>query len=110
MPEGAAMVVNFRLNDLRIMALNGGPLFTFNESISIVVNCETQAEIDHYWNSLTEGGQESQCGWLKDKYGVSWQIVPAALGKLLSDPSKAGRVTRAFLQMKKFDIEKLLNA
>jgi predicted 3-demethylubiquinone-9 3-methyltransferase (glyoxalase superfamily) len=110
MPEGTAMVVNFRLNDLIIMALNGGPIFTFNESVSIVVTCETQAEIDHYWNSLTEGGQESQCGWLKDKYGVSWQVVPAVLSRLLGDPARAGRVTQAFLQMKKFDIEKLLNA
>jgi predicted 3-demethylubiquinone-9 3-methyltransferase (glyoxalase superfamily) len=109
-PEGSVMVVSFKLNDLEFMALNGGPLFKFNESISIVVHCETQEEIDHFWTSLTAGGQESNCGWLKDKYGVSWQIVPAILPKLLSDPSKAERVTKAFLQMKKFDISKLEQA
>ncbi len=113
MPEGTAMVVNFKLNGMDFNALNGGPLFKFNESISIVVSCETQEEIDYYWDSLTSnGGQESQCGWLKDKYGVSWQIVPANLSALLtgSDPEKSQRVTRAFMQMKKFDIEKLKQA
>jgi predicted 3-demethylubiquinone-9 3-methyltransferase (glyoxalase superfamily) len=109
-PEGTAMVAPFWLNEMEFMALNGGPQFKFNESISIVVNCETQDEIDHYWSKLTEDGQESQCGWLKDKYGVSWQIVPAILAKLMSDPEKAGRVMTAFLQMKKFDIEKLMQA
>jgi predicted 3-demethylubiquinone-9 3-methyltransferase (glyoxalase superfamily) len=109
-PEGSAMVVTFRLNDMEFIALNGGPLFRFNEAISIVVNCETQDEIDHFWDRLTEGGKESQCGWLKDKYGVSWQIVPTILGKLMSDPEKSGRVMKAFLQMKKFDIEKLKQA
>lgn len=110
-PEGSVMVVSFKLNDMSFNALNGGPLFKFNESVSIVVNCETQEEIDHYWNKLTsEGGQEVACGWLKDKYGVSWQIVPTILETLLSDPEKAPRVTNAYLKMKKFDIEGLKNA
>lgn len=110
-PEGTAMVVSFKLNDMSFNALNGGPQFKFNESVSIVVNCETQEEIDHYWNNLTsEGGQESVCGWLKDKYGLSWQIVPTILESLMSNPEKAPRVTNAFLKMKKFDIETLKNA
>jgi predicted 3-demethylubiquinone-9 3-methyltransferase (glyoxalase superfamily) len=83
---------------------------SFNEAISLVVECKTQAEIDFYWDKLTDGGEEGQCGWLKDKFGVSWQIVPSILGELMSDPSKSGRVINAFLQMKKFDIEKLVNA
>jgi predicted 3-demethylubiquinone-9 3-methyltransferase (glyoxalase superfamily) len=110
MIEGTAMVAEFKLNDMNFIALNGGPLFKFSEAISIVVYCETQQEIDDYWRKLTEGGRESNCGWLKDKYGVSWQIVPAILPKLMSDPQKSGRVTKAFLQMKKFDIEKLMKA
>jgi predicted 3-demethylubiquinone-9 3-methyltransferase (glyoxalase superfamily) len=105
-----SMVVNFELNGKKFMALNGGPHFKFNEAVSFVVECDTQEEIDHYWNKLTEGGSESMCGWLKDKYGVSWQIVPAILGKLMSDPERAPRVTQAFLKMKKFDIEALLKA
>ncbi|MBF9253167.1 VOC family protein [Pontibacter sp. 172403-2] len=104
------MVVTFELNGTKFMALNGGPHFKFNEAVSFVVDCETQDEIDYYWSKLTEGGQESRCGWLKDKYGVSWQIVPTALGQLLSDPARAERVTKAFMQMKKFDIEKLKQA
>jgi predicted 3-demethylubiquinone-9 3-methyltransferase (glyoxalase superfamily) len=105
------MVVNFELNGKRFMGLNGGPEFKFNEAISFVVDCETQEEIDHYWNNLIAGGgSESSCGWLKDKFGVSWQIVPTILGKLMSDPEKGQRVVQAFLKMKKFDIEKLKNA
>jgi predicted 3-demethylubiquinone-9 3-methyltransferase (glyoxalase superfamily) len=109
-PEGTALVVSFRLNELDFMALNGGPQFKFNESISIVVNCETQDEIDHFWNKLTEGGREDQCGWLKDKYGVSWQIVPSILAKLMSNPEKSDKVMKAFLPMKKLEIEKLMQA
>jgi predicted 3-demethylubiquinone-9 3-methyltransferase (glyoxalase superfamily) len=107
---GSVMTVNFQLNGQPFLALNGGPEFKFNEAISFQVLCETQQEIDYYWERLTEGGQEVQCGWLKDKFGVSWQIVPVLLSKLLSDPTRAERVTRAFLQMKKFDIEKLKQA
>ena len=105
-----SMVVLFELNGKKFMGLNGGPQFKFNEAISFVVDCETQEEIDYYWNKLTEGGEESQCGWLKDKFGVSWQIVPTILGKLMSDPTKSQRVIQAFMQMKKFDIAKLLSA
>lgn len=104
------MTVSFQLNGQPYTALNGGPLFKFNEAISFQVYCDTQDEIDHYWYKLTDGGQEGQCGWLKDKYGVSWQIVPSILPKLMSDPSRTGKVTQAFLQMKKFDIEKLKQA
>ena len=102
----------FKLNNNVFMAMDSSisHSFSFNEGISFVVNCDTQAEIDYYWNKLTEGGQESKCGWLKDKYGVSWQIVPSILGKLMSDSEKAPRVVQAFLQMQKFDIEKLVNA
>ena len=92
------------------MDSSGAHAFTFNEGISFVVDCETQEEIDYYWDKLTEGGVESKCGWLKDKFGVSWQIVPTILGKLMSDPIKSQNVTQAFMQMKKFDIEKLMNA
>lgn len=104
------MVVTFELEGKKFMGLNGGPQFKFNEAVSFVVECETQAEIDYYWTKLTEGGQESQCGWLKDKFGLSWQIVPAVLGKLMSDPVKRPKVMEAFLKMKKFDIEKLMQA
>lgn len=108
--EGTVLTIGFQINGHPFTALNGGPVFKFNESISFQVFCETQEEIDYYWNKLTEGGEESQCGWLKDKFGVSWQIIPTILPKLMSDPSKAGRITNAFLQMKKFDIEKLMQA
>ncbi|MHC1776210.1 MAG: VOC family protein [Lentimicrobium sp.] len=104
------MVTSFELDGKRFMGLNGGPLFKFNEAVSFVVNCETQDEIDYFWDRLTEGGEESQCGWLKDKYGVSWQIVPSVLEELMSDPMKAPHVIEAFLKMKKFDIETLLKA
>jgi predicted 3-demethylubiquinone-9 3-methyltransferase (glyoxalase superfamily) len=104
------MVVNFELDGKRIMGLNGGPWFKFNEAISLVVDCETQEEIDYYWAKLTEGGSESQCGWLKDKFGVSWQIVPTVLGKLMTDPERSERVMKAFMKMKKFEIDVLLNA
>ena len=103
---GSVMSTTFELDSQEFMALNGGPLFTFTEAISFFVNCETQAEVDELWTKLSEGGQESQCGWLKDKYGLSWQIVPSVLGELLNDPDaeKAGRVMNAMLQMKKIDI------
>lgn len=108
--EGTVMTVDFSINNQKFTALNGGPHFKFNEAVSFQVFCDTQEEIDFYWDKLTAGGEESQCGWLKDKFGVSWQIVPAILPKLMSDPAKGGRVSAAFLQMKKFDIEKLLKA
>jgi predicted 3-demethylubiquinone-9 3-methyltransferase (glyoxalase superfamily) len=104
------IVVIFELNGKQFMALNGGPHHKFSPANSYVIECETQAEIDHYWERLGEGGVHNQCGWLDDKYGVSWQIVPSILGKLMSDPEKAQRVINAFMQMKKFDIEKLMNA
>jgi predicted 3-demethylubiquinone-9 3-methyltransferase (glyoxalase superfamily) len=84
--------------------------FSFNEAISFVVECENQAEIDHFWEALTDGGAESMCGWLKDRYGVSWQIVPKILGQLMSDPERSGRVMQAFLKMKKFNIQQLMDA
>ena len=105
------MVVTFELNGKKFMGLNAGPQFKFNEAVSFVVDCETQEEIDYYWEKLTaNGGSEGQCGWLKDQFGVSWQIVPAILPKLLSDPAKAQKVVQVYMQMKKFDIEKLKNA
>jgi predicted 3-demethylubiquinone-9 3-methyltransferase (glyoxalase superfamily) len=108
--EGTVMTVGFQINGQSFIALNGGPVFKFNEAISLQVFCETQEEIDYYWSKLTDGGEESQCGWLKDKFGLSWQIIPTVLSKLLKDPAKAGRVTNAFLKMKKFDIEGLKHA
>ncbi|HZV70390.1 MAG TPA: VOC family protein [Saprospiraceae bacterium] len=110
MPEGTVMTVDFNLNGQPYTALNGGPVFTFNEAISLQVICDTQEEIDYYWDKLTEGGEEIQCGWLKDKFGVSWQVTPVILQQLLLDPEKAERVTKVFLKMKKYDIETLRNA
>jgi len=92
------------------MGLNGGPEFKFNEAVSFVISCETQEEIDNYWEKLTEGGEEGKCGWLEDKFGISWQVVPSILGKLMNDAEKAPRVMYAFMQMKKFDIQKLMEA
>ncbi len=111
-PEGTAMTVAFRLDGQEFVALNAGPQFKFNEAISLIINCENQEEIDHYWNKLTEGGEEGPCGWLKDKFGVSWQVVPIQLLEMLKDPDtkKTQRVTAAFLKMKKFDIGKLREA
>ena len=108
--EGTAMTVVFQLDGQEFTALNGGPQFKFNEAISLQISCASQEEVDHYWNKLTEGGDEGPCGWLKDKFGVSWQVVPDVLGELMSNPEKAGRVTKAFLKMKKLDIETLVNA
>ena len=109
-PKGSVMVVSFQLAGQEFTALNGGPLFKFSEAVSLVVSCDNQKEIDEYWSQLSgDGGQESMCGWLKDKFGFSWQIVPTELGKLMSDkdPKKANRVMQALLQMKKLDIAKL---
>jgi predicted 3-demethylubiquinone-9 3-methyltransferase (glyoxalase superfamily) len=111
-PKGSVMTVTFQLEGQEFMALNGGPAFKFTEAISFIVNCETQEEVDRLWNALTQGGEEVQCGWLKDKYGLSWQIVPTILEELLSDPDpvKAQRVMQAMLQMKKLDIAGLRRA
>ncbi len=105
------MVINFELNGKKFMGLNGGPHFKFNEALSFVIPCETQEEIDYYWNNLTaDGGNESMCGWLKDKFGLSWQVVPNILGELLSNPEKGQRAMEALLKMQKLDIEKLKNS
>jgi predicted 3-demethylubiquinone-9 3-methyltransferase (glyoxalase superfamily) len=111
-PKGSVMTVNFELDGQEFVGLNGGPQFKFTEAISLLVNCETQKEVDELWAKLTAGGQESQCGWLKDKYGLSWQIVPVALFKLLQDPDpeKSKRVMEAMLQMKKIDLSRLEHA
>ena len=111
-PKGSVMIVKFQLAGQEFVALNGGPQFKFTEAISLMVNCESQQEIDELWRKLSAGGEESQCGWLKDKFGLSWQIVPTELGKLMSakDPAKANRVMQALLQMKKLDIAKLQQA
>jgi predicted 3-demethylubiquinone-9 3-methyltransferase (glyoxalase superfamily) len=113
-PAGSVMTVEFELNGQPFTALNGGPVFKFNEAISFQIMCRTQEEVDHYWNKLTAGGNEKdqQCGWLKDKYGVSWQVVPTALVEMMSDPDKekAGRAMEAMLQMKKIDIAELRRA
>ena len=108
-PKGKLMTASFKLNGQEFVALNGGPQFTFTEAVSFVVNCEAQEEIDHYWDKLSEGGQTQMCGWLKDKFGLSWQIVPTILGKLLKgdDREKSKRVMNAMLKMKKLDIKTL---
>jgi predicted 3-demethylubiquinone-9 3-methyltransferase (glyoxalase superfamily) len=111
-PNGKAFSVSFELDGQEITGLNGGPNFKFTEAISFFVNCETQAEVDYLWEKLTAGGKEVQCGWLKDKYGLSWQIVPTALGELLGDPDpvKSQRVMKAMLKMKKIEIAGLRRA
>ena len=113
-PPGSAMVVAFELDGQRFTALNGGPIFKFNEAISFQVNCETQEDVDYYWNKLSEGGDKNaqQCGWLKDKYGASWQIVPTVLPELVGDPDseKSQRAMEAMLKMKKLDIAELEQA
>jgi len=108
--EGTALTVSFEINGQPFTALNGGPVFTFSEAVSFQVFCDTQEEIDNYWENLTEDGKEVQCGWLKDKFGVSWQIVPTILPTLMSDPSRAERVMKAYMQMVKFDIKTLEEA
>jgi predicted 3-demethylubiquinone-9 3-methyltransferase (glyoxalase superfamily) len=111
-PAGTVMSATFQLEGQEFMALNGGPLYKFTEAISLYVNCKSQDEVDTLWKKLTEGGEEGPCGWLKDKFGLSWQIIPSILGELLSDPdpAKSQRVMQAMLQMKKLDIAKLKQA
>jgi len=111
-PKGTVMTVSFSLEGQEFTALNGGPLFKFNESISFVVHCKTQQEVDYFWEKLLAGGQRSQCGWLKDKFGLSWQIIPDILIELLGDKdaAKAQRVMQAMLQMTRIDIQKLKDA
>jgi predicted 3-demethylubiquinone-9 3-methyltransferase (glyoxalase superfamily) len=111
-PKGSVMVVTFELAGEEFMALNGGPLFKFTEAVSLSVNCETQEEVDELWEKLSEGGEKGRCGWLKDKYGLSWQINPTVLGEMLSDKDaeKSNRVMQAMLQMDKIDIGKLEQA
>src|SRR5438876_3326041 len=111
-PKGSVMTVAFELDGQEFIALNGGPLFKFTEAISLIVNCKTQEEVDTYWAKLLAGGEESRCGWLKDKFGLSWQIIPTLLGEILSDPDpqKAKRVMEAMLQMKRIDIAQLKRA
>jgi predicted 3-demethylubiquinone-9 3-methyltransferase (glyoxalase superfamily) len=111
-PAGSVMTVTFQLDGLDFMALNGGPEFKFTPAISLVVNCETQQEVDYFWEKLSEGGKEIECGWLEDKYGVSWQVVPVVLGEIMKsgDSSKTGRVMEALLKMKKLDVETLQQA
>ena len=113
-PAGTAMTVAFELEGQAFTALNGGPVFKFNEAISFQVNCETQAEVDYYWEKLSEGGdpKAQQCGWLKDRYGVSWQVVPRVLVEIMTDPDskKSGRAMEAVLRMKKLDIAELKRA
>lgn len=112
LPKGTALMVEFELRGQRFQGLNGGPMFKFNEAISLSVTCDSQAEVDHFWNELTQGGSPGRCGWLKDKFGLSWQIVPTVLGQLMSggDAASSGRVMKAFMQMSKFDIAALEKA
>ena len=108
---GTVMTVEFEINGQPYTAMNGGPQFKFDEAISFQVLCDTQEEIDYYWNIFTkDGGEESYCGWLKDKFGLSWQITPSILPTLMKDPARSERVMKAFMQMKKYDIEKLMKA
>lgn len=109
-PKGSVMVITFELNGQPFMALNGGPQFKFTEAISLMVNCDTQEELDRLWEKLGEGGKPNVCGWLKDRYGLSWQLVPASMGKLMSDPEKASRVMKEVLQMDKLDIARMERA
>lgn len=111
-PIGSVMTVPFELDGQEFTALNGGPMYKFSEAISLVVNCETQEEIDHFWRKLSAGGEEVQCGWLKDKFGVSWQVVPFAIWEMLQDPNheKVARVMAAVMNMKKLDLATLKKA
>jgi predicted 3-demethylubiquinone-9 3-methyltransferase (glyoxalase superfamily) len=111
-PKGSVMSATFELQGQEFIALNGGPMFTFSPAISFFVHCETQEEVDHFWEKLSEGGEKQRCGWLKDKFGVSWQVVPSVLGQLLEDKDaeKSKRVMNAMLQMDKLDIARLKRA
>jgi len=112
LPEGTVMTIEFELDGQPFAALNGGPMFKFTEAVSFSIRCDSQEDVDHYWTKLCQGGEESMCGWLKDKFGLSWQVVPTALIDMLGDPdpAKARRVTEAMLQMKKIDIATLKRA
>jgi predicted 3-demethylubiquinone-9 3-methyltransferase (glyoxalase superfamily) len=110
--QGTVMIVNFRLDGQDFMALNGGPMFKFTEAVSFMIDCKSQDEIDHFWSKLTDGGEPSQCGWLKDKFGLSWQVVPSVLSELMGgdNPERSNRVMQALLQMSKIDIATLQRA
>lgn len=112
LPKGTVMTVHFQLRGQRLIALNGGPAFKFTEAISLVVNCDTQAEVDAFWDALSKGGETGRCGWLKDRYGLSWQVVPTGLGDVLGDPDpgRARRAMEAMMQMTKLDIEAMRRA
>lgn len=112
LPKGTVMTASFTLNGLDFLAINGGPMFKFSPAISMVANCETQDEVDHLWEKLSEGGEKQPCGWLKDKYGMSWQVVPTALGELMeaADATGSSRIMGAVMQMKKLDIATLQKA
>jgi len=111
-PAGSILTVEFELEGVKFLALNGGPLFKFDEAVSFQILCETQADVDYFWSKLTNGGSESQCGWLKDKFGLSWQVVPTVLPEMLQDPNaeRADRAMKALLQMRKLDIAALKQA
>jgi predicted 3-demethylubiquinone-9 3-methyltransferase (glyoxalase superfamily) len=109
-PKGSVMTVAFQLDGQDFTALNGGPEFKFTEAISLVVNCETQAEVNHFWEKLSAGGEKSRCGWLKDKFGVSWQVVPSEMEEMMKDPASSERVMQAMLEMDKLDIKRLKQA
>ena len=113
LPEGTLLFAQFKLNEYLMNAMSGGAIehnFDFNESISFIINCDTQEEVGYYWQKLTEGGEEVECGWLKDKFGISWQVVPTILNELLRDPQKSSKVMDAVFTMKKFNINKLIEA
>ena len=109
MPAGTVMVVTFELDGVEFVALNGGPIYKFSEAVSLSISCRTQAEVDHYWSALTKGGEEGPCGWLKDKYGLSWQVVPLEFSELMgsSDARRVKQMTAAMMTMKKLDLAKL---
>lgn len=109
-PEGSVMTVEFTLDGQKFIALNGGPEYQFTPAISLLVNCETQEEVDHYWSRLTEGGKEVACGWLTDKFGVSWQITPIEMMELIKDPAKSDRAMKAMMEMVKIDINEIKRA